>query len=266
METHIAINTCKNCNQLLQDKYCHYCGEKIVEDDDFSIKTILQQTVDGVTNVDSKVIKSFKYLLFKPGRLTKLYVEGVRKPYMKPIQMFLIANVLFFFILPKADILRIPSKWYFTTELRLNALKDMSVKSGIPEQELIQLYDAKSVTYSKAAVFIIIPFVALLFALINFRKQFQFGKHVIFAIHYFAFFLLFCVLFMFIPFVDGNPLVIQTSIVTINFIYLFFAIKTFYNEKPFISGIKALIGVVGCMYIALLYRDMVSDVSFMLIK
>ena len=155
--------SCKNCNQTLQGKYCHFCGEKIVENQDFSVKTIFREAVDGFTNVDSKFLKSFKYLLLKPGKLTALYVEGIRKPFMKPIQIFLIANLLFFFFLPKSDILRIPSAYYFSVDFRADSLKAKSLETGISEQELMQLYDSKSATYSKALVFVIIPFFALFF-------------------------------------------------------------------------------------------------------
>jgi len=266
MNTNTNINICKNCNETFQDTYCHHCGEKIVEDEDFSIRTILQQTFDGFTNIDSKFLRSFKYLLFKPGRLTEAFVEGIRKPFMKPIQLFLIINVMFFFFLPNSDILRIPSKWYFNVEHRAKDLKEISGKNGISEQELMQSYDAKSLTYSKAAVIIIIPFEALLFALINFRKGYQFGKHAIFATHYFSFFLLFCITLRFVPFVDGNSKVIQTAIIGINFLYLFFGIKTFYKDSFLISGIKASIAVVGCISLALLYRDLISDFSLLFIK
>ena len=259
-------NSCKNCNQTLQGKYCHSCGEKIVENQDFSIKTIFREAVDGFTNVDSKFLKSFKYLLFKPGKLTKTYVEGIRKPFMKPIQIFLIANLLFFFFLPKSDILRIPSAYYFTVEFRVDSLKEKSTESGLSQQELMKLYDSKSATYSKAFVFIIIPFFAMLLALVNFLKKYQFGKHVIFAIHYFSFFLLFCVLLLLIPYVEGNSMVIQISIVAVNFLYLLFAIKTFYRDRWIISGVKALVGMTGFIFIALQYRSLISDVSLLLLN
>ncbi len=258
--------SCKNCNQTLQGKYCHFCGEKIVENQDFSVKTIFREAVDGFTNVDSKFLKSFKYLLLKPGKLTALYVEGIRKPFMKPIQIFLIANLLFFFFLPKSDILRIPSAYYFSVDFRADSLKTKSLESGISEQELMQLYDSKSATYSKALVFVIIPFFALFFAIINIFKKYQFGKHIIFATHYFSFFLLFCVLLLLIPYVEGNAMVIQTAIVAVNFIYLLFALKSFYRDGWFISGIKALIGVAGCIFIALQYRGLVSDLSLLLLN
>ena len=266
MDAELTSDSCKSCSASLNGKFCHVCGEKMVESSDFTLKTLIKQAFDGVTNIDSKIIKSFKYLFFKPGKLTENYVIGIRRPFMKPIQMFLVINVLFFFFLPKADILRVPSTWYFKPEYRLNKLNEMIERTGQSASEIMQLYDDKSLTYSKALVFVIIPFVAILMLLINFKKRYEFGKHIIFAIHYFSFFLVFCVCLLFTPFVDGNPTIIQTAIVGFNFIYLFFAIKTFYKDNNLISVFKSLIAVAGCMFIALQYREFVSDLSFLLIN
>ena len=71
--------SCKNCSAQLVGKFCHNCGEKVVEKTDFSLKTLLHQFVDGVFNIDSKVYKTFIHLLFKPGILTIRYIEGIRK-------------------------------------------------------------------------------------------------------------------------------------------------------------------------------------------
>lgn len=266
MEPQSTSDFCQSCGTVLKGKYCFACGEKIVESDDFAIKTILKQALDDITNVDSKIIKSFKYLLFRPGKLTANYVDGIRKPFMRPIQLFLVINVLFFFFLPKADILRIPSVWYFKQEHRMNLLNKLSERTGQTSAEIMQLYDAKSLTYSKALVFVIIPFVAILMALINFKKHYEYGKHIIFAMHYFSFFLIFCICLLFIPFVDGNPAVIQTMILGFNFLYLFMAIKTFYRDNIKISIFKSLLAVFGCMSIAFLYRLLVSDFSFKMIS
>lgn len=266
METQASSGFCQNCGTTLQGKFCHVCGEKIVESSDFAIITMLKQAFDGITNIDSKVIKSFKYLVFRPGKLTDNYVKGVRVPFMKPIQLFLVINVLFFFVLPKADILRIPSGWYFEQPGRYEKLTDLSVTTGKSIKELMQLYDAASLDYSKALVIVVIPFTALLMALLNFRKRFEFGKHIIFAMHYFSFFMVFCICLLFVPFVDGNPLAIQTSIIGINFVYLFFAVKVFYQDNIKISILKALVAVIGCMVIAFMYRQFISDFSFKMIS
>ena len=99
MSTNTTFQTCKTCSETLQGTYCHKCGEKVVEESDFHFKTLVKETFGGIFNFDSKIFKSFYYLLLKPGKLSVNYVEGVRIPFMKPIQLFLVINVFFFLLL-----------------------------------------------------------------------------------------------------------------------------------------------------------------------
>ncbi|MCK7589116.1 DUF3667 domain-containing protein [Subsaxibacter sp. CAU 1640] len=252
---------CKNCEQTLVGKYCHFCGEKVVEEKDFYFKTLLKESVDGIFNLDSKVFKSFYYLIFKPGELTVNYVEGIRKPFMKPIQLFLLINVLFFLFLTQADILRIPAEYYFRNDNQ-TALNQMSEQVGISELELKHQYDSNTTNFSKAAIIVLIPFFALILLMVNYKKQIAFGKHMIFALHYFSFFLVFCVLLIVVSKL-GN-VVLQISIVAVNFLYLFFAIKKFYKNNMFFSALKAFSILVLFLTLILLYRQLISDVTFKL--
>lgn len=254
--------TCKNCGEHLKGKFCHNCGEKIVEISDFSIKTMLGQILDGIFNIDSKVFKTFKYLLFKPGCLTKKYVEGIRQPLMRPIQLFLIINVLFFLFLTDADILRIPAQYFFNNNNEIE-LTEMSRQTGISEVDLKHQFDSNSTNYSKALVIVLIPFFAFILMFVNFKKRFFFGQHIIFSIHYFSFFLIFCVLLIGIQ-KFGNR-IIQLVIVIFNFIYLYFAIKTFYRDKIWTALIKALITLVFFLSLILIYREFISNLTFKLL-
>jgi hypothetical protein len=256
-----TVRECVNCNNTIKSFYCENCGEKIVQDKDFSIKTLLNQVVSGLFNFDSKIIKSFYYLFTKPGRLSVNYVNGLRKPFMSPFQIFLIANILFFILLDQADILRIPSKYYFGNEEMIEALRYLSVETDMSELELKNIYDIKSLNYSKSFVIILIPIYAFVFYVLNKKKQYQFGKHLIFATHYFSFFLLFYVILLSIPFYK-TPLVIQASIFTINFVYLIFAIRTFYENTIGISVLKGFISVIAIIAFAVMYRGGISDITF----
>jgi hypothetical protein len=251
--------SCKNCNEPLNGKFCHNCGEKVVENTDFSLKTLLHQFVDGVFNVDSKVYKTFFNLLFKPGKLTTNYIEGIRKPFMKPIQVFLIANVLFFLLLTQADILRIPAKYYFNSGKSLN-IETKIVETGYSETELVQSYDRISTNLSKSAVILIVPVLAFVFWILFYKVKFLFGMHLIFAMHYLSFFFLSCLLAVTVH-KFGNRAV-QAFIILANFIYLFFAIKQVYKSRHFIALFKVLVILLIFVGITALYREFISYLSY----
>ncbi|PWK19013.1 DUF3667 domain-containing protein [Xanthomarina spongicola] len=251
--------SCKNCSVQLVGKFCHNCGEKVVEKTDFSLKTLLHQFVDGVFNIDSKVYKTFIHLLFKPGILTIRYIEGIRKPFMKPIQVFLIANVLFFLLLTQADILRIPAKYYFNSGKNLNIEKKM-VATGSTETELVQSYDRVSTNISKSAVVLIVPVLAIAFWVLFYQTRFLFGMHLIFAMHYLSFFFLSCLLAISVH-KFGNRAV-QAFIILTNFIYLFFAIKEVYKSRYIIAFLKTIAILLIFVVITGLYREFISYLSF----
>jgi Protein of unknown function (DUF3667) len=57
---------------------------------------LVDQLVASFTAVDGRLIRSFRYLVSRPGFLTVAYLEGQRKPYLGPLPLFLVANALFF--------------------------------------------------------------------------------------------------------------------------------------------------------------------------
>jgi hypothetical protein len=80
---------CINCRAKLRGPYCYVCGEKLVAKKDFTVKHLMEQTVDMFTHFDSKFFKTFKCLLVKPKSLTVVYIDGWKKPFMKPFQGFI---------------------------------------------------------------------------------------------------------------------------------------------------------------------------------
>ncbi len=55
-----------------------------------------EHAVEEFAHVDGRVFRTFRALLTRPGLLTESYVRGQRKPVLGPLQVFLIANLVFF--------------------------------------------------------------------------------------------------------------------------------------------------------------------------
>ena len=62
-------NLCKNCNSELLGIYCSECGQKNTEL--LSVKAIVKELTDNVFSFDSRFFITLKYLIIKPGFLTK---------------------------------------------------------------------------------------------------------------------------------------------------------------------------------------------------
>ncbi len=88
---------CKNCGTDITGLYCSSCGQKNVEKNT-SLKALFQDVFSELFSVDSKVLRSLKPLLFKPGELSLDYINGKRDSYIKPFRLYLFSSLLFFFV------------------------------------------------------------------------------------------------------------------------------------------------------------------------
>lgn len=95
---------CANCGLPLQSPYCAQCGEKRLEPGDLALPHLLKELAESLTHADSRLLRSFKYLLIRPGFLTAEYLRGRRKPYLKPLAFFLIINLVYFLTIDFNDV------------------------------------------------------------------------------------------------------------------------------------------------------------------
>jgi len=86
---------CLNCGTEVAGRFCQQCGQENVEVKE-SFFQLLRHFVEDLTHFDGKLWKTVKLLLFKPGSLTKLYIEGKRATYIHPIRMYIFVSAVFF--------------------------------------------------------------------------------------------------------------------------------------------------------------------------
>lgn len=91
---------CLNCNEPLQldDNFCHKCGQ-VNDTSKISLKQYFSQYLSGFFNFDNRLIKTVGPLLFKPGKVTKEYVQGKRMSYVNPFQLYFHVTIVFFLLL-----------------------------------------------------------------------------------------------------------------------------------------------------------------------
>jgi len=78
--------TCSNCGATVTGMYCHKCGQK--RDVHRTISAILHDLIHGVLHLDGKFWLTLPLLIFKPGKLTRRYIEGERAKFVSPMAMF----------------------------------------------------------------------------------------------------------------------------------------------------------------------------------
>lgn len=88
--------TCPTCSGTLSTPYCPDCGESPPSARDLTLRGLFHQLFHALSSIDGRLIRSFQCLVTHPGALTVAYVQGRRMPHLGPVQLFLVANVLFF--------------------------------------------------------------------------------------------------------------------------------------------------------------------------
>jgi hypothetical protein len=94
---------CLNCGATVQGRFCQQCGQENVEVKE-SFAHLLLHFVEDLTHFDGKLWKTLKQLLFKPGNLTLLYMDGKRATYIHPIRMYLFISAVFFLFMFTGDV------------------------------------------------------------------------------------------------------------------------------------------------------------------
>ena len=96
---HQILPECLNCGKPLasDDVFCSYCGQKNIEKLNFA--SFIGQLISGFFSYDSRFWTTFIPLLLKPGIVSRNYIDGKRKRYVNPFQLYLQVSILFFLIL-----------------------------------------------------------------------------------------------------------------------------------------------------------------------
>jgi Protein of unknown function (DUF3667) len=92
-------NECLNCGQPLDlsDVYCPYCSQ-LNSTKQLSLKDFFSEFLNSIVSYDSRLRYTVSDLLFRPGIITKRYVEGKRLKYANPFRFFLSVSIIYFLL------------------------------------------------------------------------------------------------------------------------------------------------------------------------
>lgn len=98
---------CLNCGHYIADIYCSQCGQPNIKPD-ITLADLLRDFFHVITHFDGKFFQTLRVLFTRPGFLTRAYLDGKRRQYLPPVQMYVFTSALFFFIF-YSFIVNIPS-------------------------------------------------------------------------------------------------------------------------------------------------------------
>lgn len=265
------IWTCPGCGAAVATRYCARCGEEPTPPRDLTLRGLAEKVFHALTSIDARLLGTVRVLLRRPGELTRAWVAGVRRPYVAPFQLFLVANV-FFFTVQWATGQNVFSSTLDShlhhqdwSALAQPALSERLAQTHRTLAEYEPTFDHAVALNAKSLVLLMtVPF-ALLLPLVFLRERRPFMAHVVFSLHVYTYLLLiFCVALLagrfsrFLgfggieaPMVDN---VLSVALLVLAAVYVFRAIGTAYGTSGVRRAVQAVAVVVAIAALVLGYR------------
>ncbi len=88
---------CLNCDHIVEERFCPHCGQENTEIRQ-PFYYLFTHFFEDFTHYDGQFWKTMRYLVFAPGRLTKIYLLGKRQSYVPPVKLYIFISFVTFFI------------------------------------------------------------------------------------------------------------------------------------------------------------------------
>lgn len=166
---HTQEKACLNCGCALVGDYCYCCGQKAHVHR--TLRAFGHDLLHGALHFEGKTWKTIPLLVWKPGELTRRYIDGERAKFVSPVALFLFTVFLMFAIMGMTGTLDPDTRQLqadLAREIRqsgekiqeLEAERVQAVKQGLPtariesrlEDERSELAAMRKVRIGPAAV------------------------------------------------------------------------------------------------------------------
>lgn len=274
------MHVCLNCSNEFSGKFCNKCGEKVISQRDRTVMHYFEGVFHMFTHLDSKFLKSVKLLFTNPGFISSNYALGRRQPFMKPVALFFVGNLIYFLF---------PFFSTFTTTLYYQKNSDYGgliapqierkmQSTGMTFDELAEVYNQKTVGYSKLILILLVPLFGIAFWIMNFRRRPLFADHLLMGLEFMCYTLFYNTIILSLVLlvlhtvfklfgVDINPLFrdekifLLPIIVTSIMYYVYRSQRTFYADKIIPAVLKAAAFLVATLVVITLYRFILFQVT-----
>lgn len=94
----VSVIRCLDCGAALEGKFCSACGQR-AQLRSLSLPTLTHDVLHDLAHLDSRVWRTLRALLLRPGYLTNEFLAGRRTRFLPPFRLYLVLSVMFFVLL-----------------------------------------------------------------------------------------------------------------------------------------------------------------------
>lgn len=237
--------------------YCPQCGEKQPHHHDLTLGHFLHDLLHELVHLDSKLFRTLRELVLKPGELTVAYFAGRKTRYIAPLRIFLTLFALQFLaytVYKPVAIYSLDGLFRFDTSQKFEgALERAAAKRKIPYPQLVEQVEHRwQKNMSMLNLAGIAGFAAVL-KLLYARRRRYLAEHLIFASHYMSFAYLVSLVIWPVYLVIGlarDPAhyALMAVMLVCMCAYLYLAMRRFYQQSGGKTLAKAVLAWCG-MYV-----------------
>ncbi|MBC8112640.1 MAG: DUF3667 domain-containing protein [Verrucomicrobia bacterium] len=241
---------CRNCETTLPEKalFCYHCGQKLRER--LTWRTLFVDLLTNYIGFDSIFFRTNGHLLTKPGLMVRDFLAGKQKPYLRPIQYYLLMLGLFFLFTYATKLDPLEIGFDFNKKVGLEERKPSETTTNIdPKKRIIKEKTEKAITEFKAAlqentkvVFsLLVPIFAFATWLIYRKSPFNYLEMVIFSLYFYGFSYFFSALSLIVYNINKENSVISMGLVSLlSASFQVWATHQFFNTKGFKGWLAAI--------------------------
>ncbi len=189
------VEQCQSCGAERPGRFCAACGEKRIEPADLSTRGFLRDAAEELTDLDGRVPRTLISLFKSPGLLTAEWIRGRRNLYLRPVQLFLVLTVFFFFAAPYLGLLRWDLSQYVGGSppgpVAGAMVRRHLDETGRDPLQYRAAFDRTLEDHKRLLIPIVVPLFALLGMLLYAGARPFYVEHLVFAIHFLAALLLY---------------------------------------------------------------------------
>ncbi|MEL7296839.1 MAG: DUF3667 domain-containing protein [Pseudomonadota bacterium] len=190
-----ATPSCVSCGAPQPGEYCSACGERRLSQSDRRLSAFLARAVLEVSDLDSRLLRTLRALLFKPGELTRAFIAGQRVGCLPPVQLFLLINLVYFVVQPftafngyNTTLESHLGQQIYSNWLPVQAWIDAAASRLAVDADTFRIvFDSQSELLAPTLLLFIVPLFALFVALLMAGRRALPIDHCVFALHVVAF-------------------------------------------------------------------------------
>lgn len=86
---------CLNCGTVVEGRHCTQCGQS-ADAHVLSMKEVMGDVTHSLLHLDSRVWRTLRLLVRRPGELTREFIAGRHQLYIPPFRLYLAISILYF--------------------------------------------------------------------------------------------------------------------------------------------------------------------------